>query len=330
MAATMRSTLCVLMILLGACAAQTPKPNEARGGLDQEVTVLEAGAEPREQLRYHGSSGRTERLLLRLSLANFLETSAGTAGGATPVLDLVMHVGGTYRGSSEGLWGYPLKFEMIGVNGADGLKPEQLDALAKELEPIARTNGVFEIDNRGITRSAEVTVPPEASPRLIAMLSNVRTTLLAAALPREPVGIGARWEADRIVTVGGMKVPQTVTYTLLAREVDVLKIGLSMRQSAKPQEFPRLDGTVMSLESYEMNAVGTTVVDLHGFAPLSEVRAQSQLRATVKRGGLAEPVALNGEVNILIAPLPDNIRTQADVPADAPAQVEPPAAPPPG
>jgi hypothetical protein len=328
MAPAMRSTILVLLTLLSACAAQTPKPNEARAGLDQEVTILEAGAEPREQLRYHGSSGRTERLLLRLSLANFLETSAGSAGGATPVLDLVMHIGGTYRGTSEGLWGYPLKFELIGVNGADGMDPAALDALAKELEPIARTNGVFEIDNRGITRSAEVIVPPEASPRLLAMLSNVRTTLLAAALPREAVGIGARWEADRIVTVGGMKVPQTVTYTLLAREVDVLRIGISMRQSAKPQEFTRLDGTVVQLESYEMNAVGTTVVDLHGFAPLSEVRAQSQLRATMRRGGLAEPVALNGELNILIAPLPDAAKPQDDAPAPAPDASAAPAAPP--
>jgi hypothetical protein len=197
---------------------------------------------------------------------------------------------------------------MIGIQGADQLAPEAQAALATELAPITRTTAVFEIDDRGITRSAKVNVPPEASPRLLAMLGNLRTTLLAAALPQEAVGIGARWQAERIVHVGELKVPQTVTYTLLAREDDVLRIGISLRQSATPQEFVMgLDGSKLHVEAYEVNAVGSTIVDLHGFAPLSEIHAVSQMRATLTRGAEVEPVAVNGDLTILIAPLPEGV-----------------------
>jgi hypothetical protein len=325
----MRHTILALLTLLAACASTQPKPSEAPAGIDLEVTVLEPGAEPRQQIRYHGSSGRTERLLLRLSLANFIQTQAGSAGGASPVLDLVMHVGATYRGSEgSGLWGYPLKFEMIGVNGADGLEPAALDALAAELEPIARTRGIFEIDNRGITRSAELTIPPEASPRLLTMLGNVRTTLLAAALPKEAVGVGARWQAERIVKVGGMKVPQTVTYTLVERDGDVLHLGISARQSAVPQEFPHgIDGSVIKLQAYEMTAVGNSVVDLHGFAPMSELHATSEMRASLHRGALVEPIAMSGDLTIVIAPLPEGALKAQQEAAPPPPAADPVAPP---
>ncbi|HEX6240515.1 MAG TPA: hypothetical protein VFZ61_06460, partial [Polyangiales bacterium] len=278
------------------------------------------------QLRYHGASGRTERLLLRLSLANFIETRFAAAGGRAPLVDLVLHAGATYRAADGGVWGYPVKFEMIGIQGADQLPPEAQEKLTSELAPITRTTAVFEIDDRGITRNAKVNVPPEASPRLLALLGNLRTTLLAAALPKENVGIGARWQAERIVHVGELKVPQTVTYTLLAREEDVLRIGISLRQSATPQEFTLgLDGTKLQIEAYEVNAVGSTLVDLHGFAPLSEIHAVSQLRATLQRGAQVEPVAVNGDLTILIAPLPEGAG-----PAPASQEAAPAAAAAPG
>jgi hypothetical protein len=314
--ATMRPIHCALILLLAACAGKTPKPNDAPAGLNQDVVLLDQGAEPRAKIRYHGASGRTDRLLLRISLANFIETRVGAAGGRAPLLDLVLHVGASFRGAEEGLWGYPMRFEMIGLTGAEELPAEARDALVAELVPITRTTAVFEIDDRGITRSANVSVPAEASPRLLTMLGNLRTTLLAAALPVEDVGIGARWQAQRMVTVNEMHVPQTVTYTLLGREEDVLRIGIALQQSAAPQEIVLgLDGSRLMVEAYEVNAVGTTLVDLHAFAPMAEVHAVSQMRATVQRGGRSEPIGISGDLTILIAPLPEGVGAAPSAPA---------------
>jgi hypothetical protein len=304
-----QTTMIGAALLLVACAGKAPAVNSAPAGLNVEVKTLHAGAEPREQLRYHGSFGKTERVLVRLSLASFIETRVAAAAVAAPTLDLVMRVGDTYRGAKENTFGYPIQFEIVGISGADALSEAQLSALREELMPIKNTKGQFEIDDRGITRRAEVSVPQGASPRLLSLLGNVRTTLLSAALPKEEVGIGARWEVDRLVKVGQLMVPQTVTYTLLDRAGEVLRIGVSLRQSAEPQSVP-LDAsgaTTLEIEAYEVSAVGTTLVDLHGFAPLSEIHGLSQMRGTIRRGSQVEPVAINGDLVLQVAPLPSNL-----------------------
>jgi hypothetical protein len=87
-----------------------------------------------------------------------------------------------------------------------------------------------------------------------------------------------------------------------------------------------LDGSKLTIEAYVVNAVGSTVVDLHGFAPLSEIHAVSQMRATMQRGGQIEPVAVNGDLTILIGPLPEGV-VPAQQPAAAPGADQAPAAP---
>lgn len=320
----MRKTAMILLASLAACAGRTPAPKDAPAGINVDVKTLYDGAEPREELRYHGAVGTLEHLLVRLSLATFVETRTASAAISSPVLELVMRVGDTYRGEGERTWGYPIRFEIIGITGAESLSEKAHEALSQELLPIAKAEGVFEIDDRGITRRADVTVPPGASPRLLAMLGNIRTTLLSAALPKEAVGRGARWEVDRLVKVGPVMVPQTVTYTLLDRAGDVLRLGVSLRQSADAQSVPlSSDGTTLELEAYEVSAVGSTIVNLAGFAPLSEVRGVSQMRGTLRRGAAIEPFAIDGDVIIQIAPLPEGVKAAQTDSHDAPKPSSP-------
>jgi hypothetical protein len=312
----MRSFFVTLLILLAACGGETPKVNDSRAGVDLEVKLLEPGSEPRSELRYQSVVGNTERLLLRLSLAGFVDTRVGSAAAIAPVLDLVLNVGATTHNADKNTWGYPVSFELIGVHGADQMSKEDQADLTALLEPITRAHGVFEIDDRGITRSADVSIPPDASPRLMTLLGNVRTTLLSSALPKEPVGIGARWQTERVVKVGPLNVPQTVVYTLVAREGDVLKLGVSLRQSASPQQFALgEDGTTFQLEQYEGSAVGTSLVDIHSLVPLTDVSGQTQMRASVQHAGQSEPLAMGGDISIQITPLP---AAPAATPAAAP------------
>ena len=301
----MRPTMFVSCLLIAACAGNAPEIREAPSGVNLEVVLQEAGTEPRQPLRYRGVVGQTQRVLLRLSLASFVESRYAFTGAQVPVVELVTQVGQSFTGTEAGTVGYPIRFESIRIDDADGVDEATRAALTSELAPIAKTSAVFEIDDRGITRKASVTVPPEASPRLLALLGNIRTTLLSAALPTEPVGIGARWEVERIMTVGQLKVPQKVTYSLLGREQDRLRIGITVHQSAKPQVLPLGDsGNTLNVESYEVSAVGTTLVDLHSFAPTGEVRGLSQMLATLHHGTADEQFSLNSDLLVQLTPLP--------------------------
>jgi hypothetical protein len=321
----MRKLVFALCLLIPACAASTPEVKEAPFGLNLEVVTKSLGSEPRAPLRYMGRPGQTQRLLLRLSLSSFVSTSMAFADAQLPVVDLVAVVGESFRGTEPGTWGYPITFELIRIEEEDKLDEAARAVLMEELKRLNQVTAAYEIDDRGITRKASVSVPKKVSPRLLALLGNIRTTLLAAALPREDVGIGARWEVDRILSLGDLKVPQTVTYSLLARDSERVRIGVSVRQSAAPQQFPLDEGVTLTVEAYEVSAVGTTLVDLRNFAPYGEMHGLSQMRARVSKGAEAEDISLDSDLMVTLAPLPAEAPTQAAAPAPAPAPTPAPA-----
>jgi hypothetical protein len=322
----MRQPLFALCLLISACAGGTPEAKESPRGVGLEVVTIDQGAEPRGPLRYMGQPGETQRLQLRLSLSAFVATTVAFAEADLPVVNLVAVIGESFRGGAAGLLGYPISFEQIRIEGG-AIDDATRAALMTELAALTESSAVFEIDDRGITRKATATVAPNVSPRLLGLLGNIRTTLLAAALPVEDVGLGARWEVDRIMDVGGMKVPQKVTYTLLARDSEQLRIGVTVRQSATAQTFTLGAHGKIAVEAYEVSVVGSTLVDLRHFAPIGEMHGISQMRATVQHGSATETVNVNSDLMIDLDPLPNapaqgaaqNPATPAPTPAPAAA-----------
>ena len=312
-------------LVLAACAGTTPEAKEAPGGVNLEPVTLDRGAEPRGPLRYMAKQDQNQKLLLRLSLGSFVETQLAYAEAELPIVDLIAAVGPSFRTEQPNIFGYPIRFEFVRIEGGEGLDEQTRGEVMAEMAHLTETSAVFEIDDRGITRKATVSISKKASPRMMTLLGNIRTTLLSAALPVEDVGIGARWQVDRVLEVGGMKVPQQVTYSLLGRDSEHLRIGVTVRQSAPPQQFAlgAEGGDKLIVEAYEVSAVGVTLVDLREFAPLGELHGLSQIRGTYTTATASTPFLVNSDLMVQLAPLP----AEAAVPAPAAATPAPAAAP---
>ena len=266
-----------------------------------DVKLLDAGAEPRDRLRYHLPKGRPERLVIQLGLSSLLASPEASLKLDDVVLELALNIGATYE-VSEDLWACPIRFEVLGLLTPETITDEQRTMLIEQIAPLSLVNGVFEIDAQGLMHDAVLTVPPEVPPRLLTVIGNVRTSLVTAPFPLEPVGVGARWQVQHAFDIGPMEVRQTVTYSLLERTGSTLRIGLTVRQSAHPQElFLDAEGTKLSLEAYEASSVGSSFVDLETIAPLGALRGSSELRATLHRGGRAEPISQSGAMFVNVA-----------------------------
>jgi hypothetical protein len=265
------------------------------------VEVLDLGKEPREKLRYQFPQGRSERLVIQLGLSSLLESPEASLTLDGVVLELALTLGSSYA-TSEDLWACPLQLEVLGLTTPASFTEEQRAALMAEVAPLSLVSGVFEIDSQGRMHEAVLTVPPQVAPRLLAVIGNVRTSLISAPFPLEPVGIGARWQVRRLVDVGPMEVTQVVTYKLVAREGSSLRIALSVEQSAHPQElFLDADGTRLTVEAYEVKSAGSSLVDLEAIAPLAALRGNSELRATLHHGAESAPIALHGAMFVNVA-----------------------------
>jgi hypothetical protein len=83
-------------------------------------------------------------------------------------------------------------------------------------------------------------------------------------LPAEPVGLGARWESRKELTLYGFKVQQVDSYTLVERVGDEIKLSVVVTQSALPQtvDFPDEEISI-SVEQMRANANGEIILNLN-------------------------------------------------------------------
>jgi hypothetical protein len=296
---------CGLLLMQLSCAKQTPKPQEAPSGINLQAQLLEPGAEPREQLRYKRADGLTENLIVELSLATLLETTGASALVEAPVLALGLTMGEVRCTTApEPLCNYPFRFRVIGVKMPEGASEDAAAELGRAVAPLGAVTGTFEVDSRGVTRRADVDVPPGVPPRLLTLLGNIRTSLISVPMPEEAVGVGARWQVQRLHNVGKIKTTQTLVYSLLERKDRVLRLGVTLRQSADPQEVAYDEATSLKVESYEFSGTGSMVMNLDALTPLSEIRGNSELRGTVSHGTQSEALAVAGSIEAVVAPLP--------------------------
>lgn len=293
----------LLSLALTACGGSTPEPRMAPGGVGLSVQLLEPGAEPRDTLRYERVAGTRDALVVQIAANGLLETAEGAALVTPPILDLGIETGGMFR-VREGVFGYQVRFRVIGVRMPEGTTAEQAETAGRLVAPLANVTGTFEIDDRGLTQRADLTIPEDAPPRLLTILGSIRMFLLSIPFPAEAVGVGARWEVTRLVDVRGIRTTQTVTYSLAERVGGTLRLGVTMHSSAAPQSVPvGTDGTQMDVEAYEASMVGSAIVKLDRIIPLSEVRGTSELRATLRRGLATEPIAHSGAAEVRVVPL---------------------------
>jgi hypothetical protein len=299
-----------LTLALAACGGSKPPLREAPRGIGIATELIEPGAEPREVLRYRRAPGLIEDLVVQFGVASLLETPQGAAASEAPVLSLGLRLG-VVSTVSEGVWSYPVAFRMLGLKMPEGADPAQAEALARTVAPLGAVSGLFDVDDRGITSRAEFVVPPEVSPRLVTLLGNVRTSLVTVPMPDPAVGVGARWQMQRVHQIGRIQTTQTVVYTLHERKDRVLRLGVTLQQSAAPQEVQFDDGTVLKVESYEVSGTGSMIMNLDAITPLGELRGNSDLRGIVRRGDQSEPLRLSGALQLVIAPVSEAPDTKA-------------------
>jgi hypothetical protein len=262
--------------------------------------VSEPGSEPREKLRYTHTPGQSEDLVIEFGLASLLETTTQAALVQPPVLALGLNV--KTAKCADNSCTYSFDFRVIGVRMPPGASPEDSAKVSAAIAPLGQTTGVFEIDDRGITKHAELNIPPGTPPRLLALIGNVRTSLVSVPLPDEAVGIGAKWKVQRLHTVGPIKTTQTISYSLLERKGRAMRLGVTLQQTAAPQTVPSGDVS-LKIETYEVSGTGSMLMSLDGITPLSEMHASAEMRGELSQGDKKEPVMASSVLDMVVAPV---------------------------
>ena len=286
-----------MTVTCGLLAFQGCKSDTAKDAKVEPVLLLEAGEEPRTQLRYMVQDGSVTTSTMELTTSSMTTTtSAGAEIAKTPSLRFVVSSGPAIEldGGNARFDVRIVQAEAIIPPGADSEVESDFNRSAALLKDVG---GWIEVDNRGIVQHSELNQSAQNAnvpKRLLMTIVHARTSLARIILPAEPVGIGARWEARKELTVYGFEMQQVDKYTLTDKVGDEVKLNIEIVQTAPKQTMTFVEeGVEYALQSLSMSAEGNVILNLNALEGRSRIAGQSAEVLTVKTVESTEEIERN-------------------------------------
>jgi hypothetical protein len=230
------------------------------------VTVVDAGAEPRQPLRLAPRVGDEQRVELRMQMTIGM-TLGDRQVPATPMPEVTVVLASTVKSTGDTI---RYDFTVAEARRSEGeFSDRVLRAVDQAVQAMQQTKGTFAIDARGIFRDAKIDSPELPTPGLRPSLTGFQQSFgqLYPSLPDEPIGVGAKWNAISHFDLGGVPIQQEAAYALLRREGDEIELSVSFTQAASsaidaPGEIQ------MNVTSFGGRGDGTVTLHLAKVAPL--------------------------------------------------------------
>lgn len=271
----------------------------ARAEAPPQVTLLAAGSGKKAPLRYQLQAGATQTLTMTMDmqLAMSLRSEPGAAEMPMPrsrlpktriTLELrVIEVAADGDASLE------VRYRRFEVLPDPEVAPAVIAATSKNLAELSGLAGYMVVSNRGFVRQHRLDLPANLSSEAKQSLKNIKRSMdqVAAPLPEEPVGKGARWQVKTAVELNGAVLDMVSVVELKERKGKRVKIKAAIEQTGGRQDL-ELGGVKSQLVSAALKATAQNLIDLGSLAPRS---------ATVKVGGDMQLEAMGQGVKVELA-----------------------------
>jgi hypothetical protein len=180
----------------------------------------------------------------------------------------------------------------------------QLAELMKTaLGGIKGMSGTGTVSSRGLAKGMEFKVPSGVDAQTRQVMDQMRDSFssIAAPLPEEAVGPGARWEAKIPIKSQGMTIDQTGTSELVSIEGDRLttKSTFTQRASNQKVESPAMPGLKVDLIKMNGTGTGESNYDLGKLLPIAGTTIlHSETDMAMNMGGQKQPISTKMDLNV--------------------------------
>ncbi|NOY93062.1 MAG: hypothetical protein GXP55_17905 [Deltaproteobacteria bacterium] len=295
-----------------APSPETPTPETAPSPADPipEITLLDAGAEPRRVLRYQIPEGATERI----QVSQRVETTISLEGhrmGSPTALPIVTRVSfGPASITQSGGVITPFRVDAMELGRGEGMAEAAQRAAAAAVEPLVGTTGSLQTDARGRVIRSNIDVPPGVTPQMASTLENMRKAMVDAGVPfpEQAVGVGARWQVRKRIAQGGLQIETVATYTLQELTADGGRLDRLLSGSAPPQPFPATpDGSTAELESLTLRGGGETRFSFTQLASPSNSWVEIDIQARIRSRGESHGMQTHMRQTVVIEPITEGL-----------------------
>lgn len=252
-----------------------------------EIELISPGKAPREELRLTPTLNTPERLKMDMEMSMAMGMNGAPAMPMDmPTTSFTMSSTAIRQIDSE-------TYEVLTVFRDVAADPNH--TLAPMLNgPLGSMNGLKMTTistTRGIVTSIKIEYPSGMDPTMKQQMESMEQSLtqMIAPFPKEPVGKGAKWKVTTRVEIGGIAMEMTSTFELLSNDASGYRLGVSIDQSAQPQNVasPQLPpGATMKLTKMTGTGSGESLFERTSFLPVTaKSTADNSIKMTVDMQG---------------------------------------------
>jgi len=241
-------------------------------GARPKVSLLEAGAEPRADLSYVLVKGATQKFVMGMDMVMGM-TMAGKSlpPTAIPRMNMAVQMTPTDK-NAAGEWKIDSKVTSISLDPKGSQQEQMAAAMRPQVEGMKGLGMSYWMDPKGQVRDVKTVVPPGLPASAQQMLSGINQSFesIVAPLPKEPVGVGAKWQVISRVSSSGADLVQAAVYTLKARSGDKITLDVKLTQLAASDTIkaPNMPpGISANLKSFDSTGGGSTQGDVKSGVP---------------------------------------------------------------
>ncbi len=272
---------------------------------DVKLTVLEKGKAPRQELRFTPAKGSKEQVRMEMQMG----TTMTMAGMAMPTMNLPsmyldidvevldLQANGDIR------YAFTIAGTSVGAD-TDGM-PGVSNALDDALAPMVGTRGEVTVSPTGVARDTTLEASAGADPKMVAdMKKSMANT--SAPLPKEAVGLGAKWQLVTNVEDQGLRISQTATYQITELTPDAVTLAVTLTQTGDAQNFTpegMPPGSSAALNKLATTGSGTSLLHFDRVMPArAEVSLNTDMDVTISAEGQEMPMNNKLQMTTIIAP----------------------------
>ncbi len=300
-------------------AAETAKPT---------IKLLEAGEEPRVELRYRPSVDTKENTEMRMQM----RMTQGMNGMEMPPMSMpqmrMFMEAAVDEIEDNGNIKYTSRLTKTEVREDRSVNPMIRQQIMQALRAMEGLKVRINMSNQGVPELVKTEMPDSMNPMAQQQMEGLMGSFeqMATPFPDEPVGKGARWEVKSTLTQQGMTIQQTTLYTIKSISGSMVELDVKTAQTAEEQDMenPMLPpGATVRLMKFEGNGEGTSSMDLNRIAPKQmQMKSTTRMELSMLMGDQAQEMQQRIEIDLQMREDKPKADDNADDDSDVEAEEE--------
>lgn len=289
------ATLVVLAAPVSSVAGAADKP---------KVVLLGAGSGKKVKLRFAPKKGAKQTATFHMQVTLGMKIAGQTLPpNAAPATAVTMTTKVTDVAKNGDIT-YDFEFTDFKAMDAPGVDPQMTATVQSSVKELVGTKGTGRVSSTGSNLGLTFELPPTASAQARQTLSGMQSTMeqMSSPVPSEAVGKGAKWRVDSLTEHMGVKINQSMTYTVKAIRGSVVDLAVDVTQNAASTEssLPGLPpGMSASIGSMASKGGGTLVLDMMRVVPSkSDMNIDMLMKAQMEARGQTQDMEMSMKLDV--------------------------------